>query len=106
MKILLVNPTGHKMGMDHFLKAPPLGLMILAVAAGIHAKEQELLNISLVDSFAVMRESEKGKVVGKDLEELRESMSAEIRSEAQKIALEDKEIKSKASTMKKDVSSE
>ncbi|NVM03239.1 MAG: radical SAM protein [Candidatus Helarchaeota archaeon] len=39
MKILLVNPTGHKIGMDHFLKAPPLGLMILAATVPDHDVE-------------------------------------------------------------------
>ncbi|MHA1380057.1 MAG: B12-binding domain-containing radical SAM protein [Candidatus Helarchaeota archaeon] len=39
MKILLVNPTGHKIGMDHFLKAPPLGLMILAATVPDHEVE-------------------------------------------------------------------
>ncbi len=43
MKILLVNPTGHKIGMDHFLKAPPLGLMILAATVPDH--EVEILDL-------------------------------------------------------------
>jgi len=39
MKILLVNPTGKKVGMDHFLKAPPLGIMILAATVPEHQVE-------------------------------------------------------------------
>jgi len=39
MNILLVNPTGYKIGMDHFLKAPPLGLMILAATVPDHKVE-------------------------------------------------------------------
>ncbi len=39
MKILLINPTGLKVGMDHFLKAPPLGLMILAATVPEHKVE-------------------------------------------------------------------
>ena len=39
MKILLINPTGHKIGMDHFLKSPPLGLMTIAATVPDHEVE-------------------------------------------------------------------
>lgn len=47
MKILLVNPTSHKMGMDHFIKAAPLGLMILAATVPDH--EVEILDLRNYD---------------------------------------------------------
>jgi len=47
MKILLINPTGHKIGMDYFLKAPPLGLMTLAATVPDH--EVEILDLRNYD---------------------------------------------------------
>ena len=47
MKILLINPTGFKIGMDYFLKAPPLGLMTLAATIPEH--EVEILDLRNYD---------------------------------------------------------
>ncbi|MHA1143996.1 MAG: B12-binding domain-containing radical SAM protein [Candidatus Helarchaeota archaeon] len=47
MKILLINPTGHKIGMDHFLKAPPLGLMTIAATVPEH--EVEIIDLRNYD---------------------------------------------------------
>lgn len=47
MKILLINPTGPKVGMDYFLKAPPLGLMTLAATVPDH--EVEILDLRNYD---------------------------------------------------------
>ena len=52
MKILLLNPTGHKIGMDHFLSAPPLGLMVLAATVPEHeVKILDLRNYDFSQEF-------------------------------------------------------
>jgi len=47
MKILLLNPTGRRIGMDHFLSAPPLGLMTLAATVPDH--EVKILDLRNYD---------------------------------------------------------
>lgn len=64
MKILLLNPTGQKIGMDHFLKAPPLGLMILAATVPEHEVEIiDLRNFDYSPNF-VERKIQKADLVG------------------------------------------
>ena len=64
MKILLVNPTGHKIGMDHFLSAPPLGLMILAATVPEHqVKILDLRNYNFSQEY-VEKEIKKSDVLG------------------------------------------
>ncbi len=61
------------------------------------------LQIAFVDSFKAMRECEEGRVVGQALEDMREKFSKEIQQDAQKIAKEESDLKTKASTLKPDV---
>ncbi|MHA1275935.1 MAG: B12-binding domain-containing radical SAM protein [Candidatus Helarchaeota archaeon] len=64
MRILLINPTGPKVGMDHFLKAPPLGLMILAATVPDHqVKILDLRNYDYSPEF-VERQIRKSDIVG------------------------------------------
>ena len=64
MKILLLNPTGPKVGMDHFLKAPPLGLMILAATVPEHKVEiLDLRNYDYSPEF-VERKIQKFDLIG------------------------------------------
>jgi hypothetical protein len=63
-RILLVNPTGPKVGMDYFLKAPPLGLMILAATVPEHNVEiLDLRNQDYSPEF-VERKIKKFDIVG------------------------------------------
>jgi anaerobic magnesium-protoporphyrin IX monomethyl ester cyclase len=63
-RILLVNPTGPKVGMDYFLKAPPLGLMILAATVPDHDVEiLDLRNHDYSPEF-VERKIKKFDIVG------------------------------------------
>jgi radical SAM superfamily enzyme YgiQ (UPF0313 family) len=64
MKILLVNPSGPKVGMDYFLKAPPLGLMVLAATVPDH--EVEILDLRNYDYSPeyVERKIKKFDIVG------------------------------------------
>jgi radical SAM superfamily enzyme YgiQ (UPF0313 family) len=64
MKILLMNPTGRKIGMDHFLSAPPLGLMILAATIPEHDVEiLDLRNHEFSPGY-VERRIQKADIVG------------------------------------------
>ncbi|MFX1293719.1 MAG: B12-binding domain-containing radical SAM protein [Promethearchaeota archaeon] len=64
MKILLINPTGAKIGMDHFLKAPPLGLMILAATIPDHeVKLIDLRNYDYSPEF-IERQIKKFDLIG------------------------------------------
>jgi anaerobic magnesium-protoporphyrin IX monomethyl ester cyclase len=64
MKILLINPTGPKVGMDFFLKAPPLGLMTLAATVPDH--QVEILDLRNYDYSAgfVEKKIKKADLVG------------------------------------------
>jgi Skp family chaperone for outer membrane proteins len=75
-----------------------LFVVILTVASGSIARD-----IAFIDSFKAMRESKDGQVVGKELDEMREKFSKEIQQEAQKIAKEESDLKSKASMIKPDL---
>ncbi|MHA1264080.1 MAG: B12-binding domain-containing radical SAM protein [Candidatus Helarchaeota archaeon] len=64
MKILLVNPTGPKIGMDHFLSAPPLGLMSIAATVPDHKVEiLDLRNYQYPPGF-IERKIQQFDVVG------------------------------------------
>lgn len=63
-RILLINPTGPKVGMDYFLKAPPLGLMVLAATVPEHKVEiLDLRNYDYSSEF-VERKIKKFDIVG------------------------------------------
>ena len=59
-------------------------------------------NIAFVDTFKTMRECDEGIRVARELDELRNRLSKEIESEAQKLAKQEQELKSKATTMKRE----
>ncbi len=64
MKILLINPTGHKIGMDHFLAAPPLGLMVLAATVPEHeVKILDLRNYQFSKGY-IEKEISKHDMIG------------------------------------------
>ncbi|NHI94116.1 MAG: radical SAM protein [Candidatus Lokiarchaeota archaeon] len=64
MKILLINPTGHKIGMDHFLSAPPLGLMTLAATVPEHeVKILDLRNYNFSQDY-VEKQIKKYDIIG------------------------------------------
>ncbi len=64
MRILLINPTAPKIGMDYFLKAPPLGLMTIAATVPEHQIEiLDLRNYDYSPDF-IERKISKFDVVG------------------------------------------
>ncbi len=79
-----------------------VGVFLLTTACLSYAADQ-VLDIAFVDSFQAMRECEEGKLVGRELDAVREKLSKEIQDEAQKLAQVEKELKSKMATMKKEV---
>ncbi len=88
------------------MKNKVIGLVVLSlISSGAFAAKDEkrALDIAFVDSFQTMRECDEGKAVGKELENMREKISNEIREQAQKVALREKELQGKASTMKKEL---
>lgn len=79
-------------------------VVLTSFAASIDAKVAEKpLNIAFVDSFEAMRECEEGKKVGQKIDAMRDKASAEIKSEAEKLAQSDADLKAKASTMDQQV---
>jgi len=63
-RILLINPTAPKVGMDYFLKAPPLGLMVLAATIPEHKVEiLDLRNYDYSSEF-IERKIQKFDIVG------------------------------------------
>lgn len=64
MKILLINPTAPKIGMDYFLKAPPLGLMTLAATVPDHKVEiLDLRNYDYTPAF-IEKKIQKADILG------------------------------------------
>jgi len=57
------------------------------------------LTIRYVDSFAAIRESQEGMVVGKELEKKRDELTAEIKKLEQEFSVAAKEFQAKASTL-------
>ncbi len=70
-----------------------------SVTAGALAKN-EALDIVFVDSFRAMRECNDGEKVGKEIDNLRETASNEIRKTAENLAKAEADLKSKASMLK------
>ncbi len=62
--------------------------------------EETKLNIVFVDSFKAMRECKDGLVVGKEIDTARENASKQLRSDAEKLAKMEAELKNKMSTLK------
>lgn len=74
-----------------------LFVVVLTIASSTIAKDN--LQIAFVDSFKAMRDCKDGQVVSKELDTMRDKFSKEIQQEAQKIAKDDSELKSKMAAL-------
>ncbi len=82
-------------------KKHTLFVVVLTVATSTMARDD--LHIAFVDSFKAMRECKDGQIVGKELDEMRDKFSKEIQTEAQSIAKQENDLKTKASTLKPEI---
>lgn len=74
-----------------------LFVVVITLTSSAFAKDN--LQIAFVDSFKAMRDCKDGQVIGKELDTMRDKFSKEIQQEAQKIAKEDGELKSKVAAL-------
>lgn len=78
-------------------------LLVVVISIASSAIARDNLYIAFVDSFKAMRECKDGQMMGKELDEMRERFSKELQQEAQKIAKDENDLKTKASTLKPEV---
>ncbi len=79
------------------IKKHTLFVVIVIITSSAFAKDN--LQIAFVDSFKAMRDCKDGQVVGKELDTMRDKFSKEIQDEAQKIAKQDTELKTKIAAL-------
>ncbi len=79
-----------------------VGLALLLSATALMQAAKSAPDIMYCDVFGAMRQCKKGQEIAKELDEFRGRLSKEIEADAKLLAENEKDLKAKASTMKRE----